>query len=106
MNAQMKRGVMEMCILHYISIKDLYGYDVMRLMGNFFPDVDTSTFYSVLRRLHKDGSLSSYDVPSPSGPRRKYYTITDSGRKTLEQNISDWKKITQIAGEILSITKL
>lgn len=44
-----------MCILKLISEKDYYGYDIMKEIHNYFPEVNESTFYAVLRRLHIDG---------------------------------------------------
>lgn len=97
----MKKGMIEMFILHYISIRDLYGYDVMKRMNVYFKDMDTSTFYSILRRLHKEHELESYFVESTGGPARKYYKITEKGRITLEQLKKDWKTISDIANKIL-----
>ncbi len=103
MNAQMKKGLIEMCILHYLSKKDLYGYDVMKLMQKDFPDVATSTFYSILRRLHKERALFSYVSESPDGPQRKYYTITDVGVELLVNSVKDWENIRDSVDNILSV---
>lgn len=94
MDAQMKKGIMEMCILHYVSQKDLYGYDVMKLMRVHFADVNEATFYAILRRLHKEAALSCYVSETSGGPPRKYYTITDVGRNLLETAKRDWHNIS------------
>lgn len=100
MNAQMKKGVIEMCILYYISKKDLYGYDVMRLMSSYFPDVETGTFYAILRRLHKENALSCYEGKISDGPKRKYYKITDKGLLLLNELRKDWENMLKSVDDI------
>ncbi|MDO4754088.1 MAG: PadR family transcriptional regulator [Bacillota bacterium] len=89
-----------MCILYCVSKNDLYGYDVMKRMGAYFSDVDTSTFYSILRRLHKEKDLDCYFVESSEGPQRKYYTITEKGRETLLKLRQDWDAISDVVNQI------
>lgn len=97
----MKKGMIEMCILYCISKNDMYGYDVMKRMGEHFIDVDTSTFYSILRRLHKESDLDCYYVESAEGPKRKYYTITDKGKMTLARLLHDWERISDVVNTIM-----
>ncbi|NLM05348.1 MAG: PadR family transcriptional regulator [Tissierellia bacterium] len=106
MNPQMKKGLMEMCILHLISIKDLYGYDIMKLMSPYFPDVGESSFYAILRRLHKEGALESYLGEVSGGPPRKYYRIRAKGKLSLESDIEDWEKISKAVSEILATKEI
>lgn len=101
MNAQMKKGVIEMCILHYIAIEDLYGYDVMRLMGADFPTVRTSTFYAILKRLHTEGALERYTGDTSDGPDRKYYRITPKGQALLDASVKDWNDLSAAVHRIL-----
>ena len=54
MDAQMKKGVLELCLLQCLSGEPKYGYDVIQTMRAYFPEVTESTFYAVLRRLHKE----------------------------------------------------
>lgn len=96
----MKKGMIEMCILYEISKQDMYGYDVMKRMGEHFTDVDTSTFYSILRRLHKEKDLDCYFVESAEGPQRKYYTITEQGKSSLAKLKADWDAITNVVRRI------
>ena len=56
MDAQMKKGVLELCLLQCLSGEPKYGYDVIQTMRAYFPEVTESTFYAVLRRLHKEGA--------------------------------------------------
>lgn len=97
MDAQFKKGILEMCVLHTIRDNAMYGYDVMKYMKRYFPEVNESTFYAILRRLHADGNaeITSGDGES-GGPTRKYYKITDAGRETLRLSIESWKRINGI----------
>ena len=87
MNAQIKKGILEMCILHVISGEDLYGYDIIQRLHGFFPEVMESTFYAILRRLHKEGAATTFAGEVSKGPVRKYYKITEQGQQQLEQSI-------------------
>lgn len=101
----MKKGVMEMCILHYLSQKDYYGYDIMRLMSSHFHDVSASTFYAILRRLKKEKVLDSYVGEISGGPQRKYYKITEAGRFILQTEVANWRDLSH-AVEIILETKI
>lgn len=91
--AQLKKGVLEMCVLYCIRDQSLYGYDVMKLIKRHFPEVNESTVYAVLRRLHADGSAQVSLGDTSLGPTRKYYQITDRGRDILGQSIAGWQRI-------------
>ena len=89
MDAQLKKGVLELCLLQCLSGEPKYGYDVIQTMRGCFPDVTESTFYAILRRLGKEGSQSN-------GPVRKYYRLTDQGRERLAQMAADWRSLREI----------
>lgn len=90
---QMKKGVLEMCILQVVASGELYGYEIMKKVTNAFPDINESTVYAILRRLHTDGCTESYKGETSGGPTRKYYRITDTGRKRLEKMKAEWNEI-------------
>lgn len=100
MDAQLKKGVLDMCILYIIQQKEMYGYDIMKYMGEFFPEVDESTFYAILRRLKRDGLTEVYYGKDSNGPRRKYHRILKAGKDSLQKSIMDWKNIQAIVNEI------
>jgi len=100
MNAQIKKGILEMCILHVISEEEMYGYDIMRKMNVYFPEVNESTFYSILRRLNKEGSTETYFGEVSNGPKRKYYRITKAGTEKLKEDVLSWKQINKIVIDI------
>lgn len=100
MDAQLKKGVLEMCILFSISDREMYGYDIMQTMNQYFPDVNESTFYAILRRLNKEGSTETYFGEESNGPKRKYYRITNEGKDNLDQSINDWKNLIKNVNQI------
>ncbi|MCR5255482.1 MAG: PadR family transcriptional regulator [Acetatifactor sp.] len=100
MNAQLKKGILEICILEIIAREDTYGYPLMQEMKNHFPKMDESTIYSILRRLCKDGYTETYIGKESFGPSRKYYHITDSGRTALIQMHKEWDEIKKIVDDI------
>ena len=100
MEAQMKKGILEMCVLFTIKDKTMYGYDIMRQMRKHFPDVNESTFYTILRRLHSDKYADVFLGEESNGPTRKYYSITETGKAYLGAAIKDWKRIQKIINNI------
>lgn len=100
MNPQMKKGILEMCILYLISQEDLYGYDILKKMGIYFPEINEGAFYAILRRIYSADYTEVYFQEPTIGPKRKYYHITDLGKNELKKYIYDWKKISNIVKDI------
>ncbi len=100
MDAQLKKGVLELCLLACVSRKEQYGYDLIRQMRRRFPEVDDSAFYAILRRLHRDGALEQYPGEISGGPPRKYYRLTDRGRTLLAEKAEDWRALIEILREL------
>lgn len=96
MDAQIKKGVLEMCILQKLSAKDYYGYNLMQEMKTLFPEVSDSTFYSILRRLNKMGDAIIYYGNDSGGPQRKYYQITEQGKMSLKKKNEEWMQLQKI----------
>ena len=94
MDAQMKKGVLEMCILHLIADKEHYGYEIMGLVNHAFPEMNESTIYAVLKRLQKEGSADVHLGKTSGGPPRKYYFITTQGKEKLAQFTSNWHALS------------
>lgn len=93
MDAQMKKGVLEMCILYKLKDEPLYGYEIMKSVRQVFPDVYEGSIYTILRRLNSTGYTDISQKQSPSGPARKYYGITQSGQDYLNQMLAEWRTI-------------
>lgn len=100
MDAQMKKGVLDMCILYLISKEELYGYDIMQRMNCYFPEVNESTFYAILRRLNKEGAAETYLGEESLGPKRKYYRITEEGKERLSKERADFIRLVELVGRI------
>ena len=90
---QMKKGVLELCILHITASGEFYGYEIMKQVTEAFPDINESTVYAILRRLHSDGCTESYTGEVSGGPTRKYYRITPAGRERLEKMRREWSEL-------------
>ncbi len=104
MNVQFKKGILELCILSSIAKKEQYGqygYDLIKEMRHYFPEVEDSAFYVILRRLKNNGDLEQYTGTESGGPARKYYRITEEGRKQLDRLLRDWDKLVGIVEEIV-----
>lgn len=100
MDAQIKKGVLEMCLLYKLSKKDYYGYSLMKEMKVLFPEVNDSTFYAVLRRLKKEENAAMYYGEESGGPKRKYYKITECGLDVLKEYICDWNQLKEIVAQL------
>lgn len=93
MDAQMKKGILEMCILHLISKSPLYGYEIMKKVKEAFPDVYDGSIYAVLRRLNADGCTETYLGEVSGGPPRKYYRLTPPGNDKLFEALDEWNAV-------------
>jgi PadR family transcriptional regulator PadR len=107
---QLLKGVLDLAVLAVLRETDGYGYDIVRrLRSAGLDEVGDASVYGTLRRLYQAGSLSSYVVPSDEGPHRKYYGITDSGRRQLAESSKKWcafagtmSGLVRIPGEVLA----
>ena len=96
MDAQLEKGVLELCLLQCLAGEPKYGYDVIQTMHRHFPEVTESTFYAILRRLAKEGAADTFQGSVSNGPVRKYYRLTDSGRERLAKMAEDWRRLREI----------
>ncbi|MCB0888745.1 MAG: PadR family transcriptional regulator [Nocardioidaceae bacterium] len=92
---QLLKGVLDLAVLAVVDGEDGYGYDIVRrLRDGGLDEVGDASVYGTLRRLYSAGALTSYVVPSESGPHRKYYGITPTGRSQLKTQREDWEKFS------------
>ena len=90
-NTQLLKGVLEFCVLKFISREPTYGYEiVMHLKQVGFSDLSESTLYPLLLRLEQQGK----------GPSRKYYVVTEEGRQALLEFRQDWSQLCQLVEKI------
>ncbi|MBO5260657.1 MAG: PadR family transcriptional regulator [Coprococcus sp.] len=94
MDIQLKRGMLDVCVLAAIKDEDSYGYQIIKDM-NPYVKISESTLYPILRRLEA-GSLLTVNSVEHNGRLRKYYHLTDLGRQRIEEFKNEWKELESI----------
>ncbi len=102
-NAQMRKGVIELCILSIISNKEVYTSNILSSLKEAQLLVVEGTIYPLLTRLKNDGLLSYRWEESTSGPPRKYYSITDDGKEVLESLTTTWKQLSDSVFSLIDL---
>jgi len=99
--AQMRKGVLEMCILSIIAKEEIYTSDILKKLKEAELIVVEGTLYPLLTRL-KNGDLLEYTwKESSSGPPRKYFSITPKGTDFLKELESSWKQLSKSVNKAL-----
>lgn len=94
MDVQLKRGLLDVCVLAAIKNEDSYGYKIIKDMKPYIA-LSESTLYTILKRLETANMLTVRTVEH-GGRLRKYYHITAEGRKRIEDFKSEWNEILSI----------
>ena len=94
MDIQMKRGLLDVCVLAAIKDTESYGYKIIKDMKPYL-EMSESTLYTILKRLETARMLTVRSAEH-NGRLRKYYQITDAGRRRLEEFKEEWKEIVSI----------
>jgi PadR family transcriptional regulator PadR len=102
--AQMRKGVLEFCILSILSDGEHYPTEIIDRMKEGKLLIVEGTLYPLLTRLKNDGLLSYRWVESQSGPPRKYFTLTEQGQTFLKELTESWKELTESVNQILQQT--
>ena len=97
---QMRKGILEYCILLIILRGEVYASDMLDELRNARMIVVEGTLYPLLTRLKNAGLLEYRWVESASGPPRKYYTLTDQGRQFLEGLTATWDELVNTVNHI------
>lgn len=103
--AQMRKGVLEFCILSILSDGEHYPTEIIERMKTARLLIVEGTLYPLLTRLKNDGLLAYRWEESTSGPPRKYFTLTDEGRQNLAALVESWKELTDSVNQIIQINK-
>jgi PadR family transcriptional regulator PadR len=98
--AQMRKGVLELCILSILSRGDAYTTDLINKLKDAKMIVVEGTLYPMLTRQKNSGLLSYRWEESPQGPPRKYYTLTEKGRTYLTDLDSGWNELVETVNAI------
>ena len=94
MDVQMKRGLLDVCVLAAIKDEDSYGYKIIKDMKPYI-ELSESTLYTILKRL-ETANLLTVRTAEHGGRLRKYYHITDSGIRRIEEFKAEWREIMSI----------
>ena len=87
---QLKKGVLTLCVLALLNRRDSYAYEIASTLADAI-DMGEGTIYPLMRRMQSDGHVESYLVESSAGPSRKYYRLTDAGRRALQTQTAEWR---------------
>lgn len=99
---QLLKGVLEGCVLAIIQKEKIYGYElVQELRKSGFDDIVGGTIYPLLQKLEKQDAIIGEIQPSPDGPDRKYYTLTEAGYERLLEFKEQWLLLTNNVHHIL-----
>ena len=88
---QLRKGLLELCVLASLRRERLYGYDIVkRLAAGGGLAMGEGTVYPILSRFKKDGLVETALVESAEGPARKYYQLTPKGRRLVAEMLAHW----------------
>ena len=104
-NTELIRDHVDSFILRFLAQSDSYGYDIHKAISTATEgvyEIKQPTLYSCLKRLEKQGFITSYDGETSNGAQRKYYAITDKGREFLQKDIMQWEFSRTLLDRLLS----
>jgi PadR family transcriptional regulator PadR len=100
--SQLRRGVLEYCVLSLLSDTSLYASDLVRRLGDSDGMViSEGTIYPLLSRLRREGWVSTTWAESAEGPPRRYYTLTPVGQRALLDFAADWRRFRDAVDALL-----
>ncbi|WP_167275116.1 PadR family transcriptional regulator [Dyadobacter arcticus] len=102
---QMRKGILEFCILHIISRGEVYASDMLDELTSAHIMVVEGTLYPLLTRLKNSGWLDYKWVESSSGPPRKYYVLTEEGKIFLDSMQSTWVELAESVTTVIHRTE-
>ena len=99
-NAQVKKGVLKLCVLALLEGRDWYGYEISDYLTRLI-DIADGSVYPLLRKMKSDGLLSTYLQEESGGPPRKYYSLTGLGRETLKAEREEYLSFSRTVNNLL-----
>jgi len=106
LSSDLLRGHTETIVLGILHKSDAYGFEIYNMIlertGERY-ELKETTLYSSYKRLENEGCISSYWGDETQGARRRYYHLTDKGRKTYQQNMKDWEFTRNILDDLMRI---
>ena len=94
MDTQLKRGILDVCVLAAIKNEDSYGYKIIKDLKPYI-EISESTLYTILKRL-ESANMLTVRTAEHDGRLRKYYRITEEGSRRIKSFKSEWKEIISI----------
>lgn len=94
MDTQLKKGLLEVCVLKRLSQGDSYGYQIVKDVSEVI-EISESTLYPILKRLETNKYVEVYSVEH-NGRLRKYFKITDKGNKKIDEFILEWADVMKV----------
>ncbi len=98
---QMRKGVLELCILSILSHSEMYTSDLLSTLKETQLLVVEGTIYPLLNRLKNEGLLKYRWEESPTGPPRKYFSLTEEGKSTQETLKTTWQQLSESVNRII-----
>ncbi len=105
-NKELLKGSTSIIVLSLLNNKDMYGYEIIQQMKKNTNDLfimKEGTLYPMLHSLEKDGAVESYWYDTDEGRRRKYYRITENGRKILHIKKKEWRVFSTVINNIIGM---
>lgn len=100
--SQMLKGMLEGCILKIIQQKETYAYEISKQLETYgFGTISEGTIYPIILRLQKNEMITAVARESNSGPKRKYYYLTDKGKTTLQEFEVNWHELDTAVNQLL-----
>ena len=93
-------------VLHLLSREDMYGYQMIAELEKKFDhtfSMKEGTLYPILKALENEGAVESYQQETPSGRKRKYYHLTQRGKKQLAEETEHWRTYERAINAVLSM---
>ena len=100
--AQMRKGLVEPCVLAALREGEAYGYQILQRLGSAESlGISESTVYPVLARLAAEELVRVREAPSPAGPPRRYYRLTPLGVARLAEMTASWRQVASVVNDLL-----
>ncbi len=100
MNAQFKKGALELCVLSQLKNADRYGYQLTDAISKEMA-IAPGTLYLILKRLKDEEQVETYLVESDEGPARKYYHLTEKGKQHQTELEQEWMNFVAAVGRLI-----
>jgi PadR family transcriptional regulator PadR len=102
-SAQLRRGVLEHCVLALVGGRPMYGLDLARTLSDHGVLDSEGTLYPLLSRLRRRGLVDTTWEESPTGPPRRYYRLTVEGRRALDGFRGEWGRFRSAVDTLLEV---